>query len=343
MRNANAQGTGIGVENPASPGFDSLGDDFGGTASRGPDGWYSVDEAGDEDGNSALPQPSTSESSIALSTNAPTIWDGIIAQSWLLASLIALIAALGGIIAIMWLRRKQEVEATLEAPATVLTAGVRASMGDELEASQDERGQANPEIDPEPKPEPAAGPTSTAQPPVPPPAATQSSTTDAAPPIVPSLPLKIELALDIANASRSLMRLTVDFSLEVTNLAQEPVRDLSIAGELACAQEGTTSPAPVDNTAPIAKLERIAPQQSRRVKGTLQMPVQEITAINQNGRPVVIPLIHFRLGVLDQPPVKRSFVLGTPSASSVTRVHPLVLGGPPGSLPPLRAQLIKHP
>lgn len=357
VRNPNAQGAGIGVEDTAGPGFDSLGEDPGATAPRSADGWYSVDEAGAENAASAVPPASASQNAIPLSTSTPSLWDRLIAQTWLLVALVALIAAFGGIIAIVWLRRKRETEATLEAPATVLTAGVRASMGEEVEAPRNEWT--------EPKPQPAAAPTAPeaaptkaveplseqfAEPvaePVAEPLAEAGpeptvAATKAPPPIAPSAPPKVELALDIANASRSLMRLTVDFSLEIKNLSQHPLKDLSIAGELACAQEGAASPAPIDKSMPITTVERIAPQQSRRIKGTVQLPVSDITAISQNGRPVVIPLIHFRLDIPDQPTMTRSFVLGTPSATSPTRVHPLVLDGPPGSLPPLRAQLIKH-
>ena len=73
------------------------------------------------------------------------------------------------------------------------------------------------------------------------------------------------------------------------------------------------------------------------------MPVREIKPIAQSGKPVMIPLVHFTLEAAKQPAMDRSFVIGTPSATSITRVHPLLLEGPPGGLPPLRAQLIKHP
>lgn len=370
MRNSNAQGAGIGAQGTASPGFDSLGQERGGeelggeesgeTGPRSPEGWYSVDDAGEESATAAAPVlqngPQT-QGSIPLTTNTPGVWDRMITQSWLLASLIAIVAALGGIIAIVWLRRKQEAEASLEAPATVLTAGVRASMGEEVEKVTDEapapkaaakaapkapakpHGEAAPQASPAPS-YPPAPPNPDTKPIMNPPA--MGPALSGAPPITVGAPLQVDLALDIASASRSLMRLSVEFSLEITNLSPQAVKNLEISGELACAQEGATSPAPVDKTMPIAQVDRIAPKQSRRVKGTLQMPIQDITAIRQNGRPVVIPLIHFKLGVPDQTALKRTFVVGTPSVSSPTRVHPLMFEGPPGGLPPLRAQLINQ-
>jgi hypothetical protein len=40
--------------------------------------------------------------------------------------------------------------------------------------------------------------------------------------------------------------------------------------------------------------------------------------------------------------MNRTFVVGTPSETSQSRVHPLTLDGPPGGLPMLRAQMIKQ-
>ena len=158
----------------------------------------------------------------------------------------------------------------------------------------------------------------------------------------PTPPLDVALRLDIKSASRSLMRMSVEFTLEIANRTDHAVRDLNVAGELSTAREGAAGPAPVDKTKHLTKVDRIAPRQSRRVSGTLQLPMSEITAIRQNGNPVVIPLVHFRLGTANQPAIKRTFVVGTPSATSTTRVHPLLFDGPPGGLPPLRAQLIKQ-
>ena len=159
---------------------------------------------------------------------------------------------------------------------------------------------------------------------------------------IPTSPLHVDLTLDIKSASRSLMRMSVEFTLEIANRSDQSVRDLNLAGELSSAREGAAGPAPVDRTQHLTKVDRIAPHQSRRVSGTLQLPMSEVTAIRQNGNPVVIPLIHFRLGNANQPAIKRTFVVGTPSAMNQARVHPLLFDGPPGGLPPLRAQMIKQ-
>jgi len=371
--NPNPQGAGIAVEDPTGPGFESLGEETEGAATRSPDGSYSVDEAGSETVASSAAIAPPLENTATSTPRTASLWYRLSAQSELLMVLIALITALGGVVAVVLSRRKRENEETLEAQAAVLKAGVRASLGEDGEAAKGalpvaseptapikeavaiRKPEPEPELEMAPtiwpansaSPEPAAiaSVASTAVKTAPKPPAPASALVFSPTPSAPATsnePLKVDLALEITSASRSLMRLTLDFSLEITNRSTELIKNLNIAGELACAQEGSAGPAPVDKTKAITEAERIAPQQSRRVKGTLQLPIQEITTIKQNGRPVVIPLVHFRLGVPGRNPIKRTFVVGTPSASNPTRVHPLMLDGPPGSLARLRAQLIKQ-
>ncbi|MEO1221020.1 MAG: hypothetical protein AAFY42_06675 [Pseudomonadota bacterium] len=366
VRNANARGAGIGVDDSAAPGFESLDEEMEGTAPRSPDGWYSVDEAGSEAGATTASGPVPAP---PVSSGTSTIWERASSQAWLLATLLLLTLALAGIIRVIVLRRKQEADATLQAPASVLTAGIRASMKEEAttDASRtlgeefgedeaddevaDEAETTSPPVSSEPENEVKRDPSPVLSSPLPPPAnpspiaspspvaASPMATTTTA---VPAQPLQLDLSLDIISASRSLMRLSVEFSLEVVNRSDTPVKDLNIAGELSSAKKGATGPAAIDKTQGLTTIERIAPQQSRRVKGVLQLPVSELSTISQNGKPVLIPLIHLRLGTLEHPAIKRTFVLGTPSASSLTRVHPLLMDGPPGGLPRLRAQLIKQ-
>jgi outer membrane biosynthesis protein TonB len=424
VQNADARGAGIAVDEPVDPGFESLEGDPEALAPRSEDGWYNVDEAGSEGQSRSTAPASGAENATTSPSILTTIWERITAQSEAFLALIALMALLAAILVWVRIQRKRAELAITQAPSTAptLTAGIRASMGEETATSprndvplgeefgldeEDEvadqlaepetapdpapiadpepepapKPEPEPELEPEPEPdsvsesthqaEPEAGPEPEHKTPLvanaspapeapsatPTPALTQpekktrlspfaalkSATPSAsvAKPI-PTSPLDVDLTLDIKSASRSLMRMSVEFTLEIANRSDQAVRDLNIAGELSSAREGAAGPAPVDKTQHLTKVDRIAPQQSRRVSGTLQLPMSEVTAIRQNGNPVVIPLIHFRLGSANQPAIKRTFVVGTPSAMSNTRVHPLLFDGPPGGLPPLRAQLIKQ-
>lgn len=156
-------------------------------------------------------------------------------------------------------------------------------------------------------------------------------------------PARIDLELTIDEASRSVMRFTIEFTLEVFNRSDHALRDLTISAKLACAKRGSRNAAPVAGGQPIAEIERIGPQQSRRVSGRLQLPIDEITPISQGGKSVLIPLLHFTIASAGEPGIHRTFVVGTPSATSKTRVHPLLLEGPPGGFARLRAQAIHQP
>ena len=136
---------------------------------------------------------------------------------------------------------------------------------------------------------------------------------------------------------------TLDFRIELANRSDNALRDLSVSGALACAQDTAANAAPLANGTEFASIERIGPQQSHRISGQLQLPLNQVKAIQQGSKPLFIPLLHVGLIGGGKPVLNRSFVIGTPSATSQTRVHPLPLDGPPGGLPSLRAQLIKQP
>jgi len=156
-------------------------------------------------------------------------------------------------------------------------------------------------------------------------------------------PAKLDLSVEIANGTRSVMMFALDFRIDIVNRSDNAVRDLDVAAKLACAQSGAASTAPVEGAQPLAKIERIGPHQSHRITGQLQLPLNQVTAIRQGAKPLFIPLLHVTINGAGQQPILNSFVIGTPSMASQGRVHPLPLDGPPGGLPDLRAQLIKEP
>ncbi|MFU7527753.1 hypothetical protein ACM64M_04405 [Qipengyuania sp. ASV99] len=154
-------------------------------------------------------------------------------------------------------------------------------------------------------------------------------------------PARIDLTLEIISASRSVMMFTVEFRLDIANRSDAALRDLNVAAQLACAQRGAANAAPIAAGQPIAEIDRIGPYQSRRVTAQLRLPLTEVQSIRQGSRPLFIPLLHITLEGAGQPVTSRSYVIGTPSATSQSRVHPLPLDGPPGGLPGLRAHSIK--
>jgi hypothetical protein len=155
----------------------------------------------------------------------------------------------------------------------------------------------------------------------------------------PALP-RLDLALDIAGATRSVMTFTIRYRLTLANRSARAVNDLAVAVQLASAQHGAGNPPSVAPTQDATKIERIGPHQSRTINGEVQLPVTAIVPVMQGQTPLFIPLLHITLEGEGQSALTRSFVIGTPGTGAEGRVQPLLLTTPPGGLPPLKARAI---
>ncbi|MEM6908679.1 MAG: hypothetical protein AAF494_08365 [Pseudomonadota bacterium] len=157
----------------------------------------------------------------------------------------------------------------------------------------------------------------------------------------PDEPVRLELDLDIAGATRSVMMFTLDFRLTLSNRSDRAVRDLALSAKLVCAQRSGSTPEPTGGLAELEPVARIGPHQSRSVRGQLQLPLREVQAILQRNRPLFVPLLQVHATQGTEPPIEYSFVIGSPSASSQSRIHPIPLDTPPGSVQGLRARQVK--
>ncbi len=325
----------------------------------GPDGWYDVSPDG---GTGSAAQSSANRGNAApIGTNDR----GANASAPIRNSVyigLALMALLSAALAwLFWRRRKQDrVEPEADGPS--LAFGVHRVIAEtvpsvsekaaERDAAAVRKTAAAPT--PVPAPTPAPAPTPEQAPaPVTPPATPQPAPPASAPsaPIIPAAspstapdrdPARIDLGIEIVGGTRSLMMFSLDFRLDIANRSDFAVRALNITAQLACAQSGGAGIAPANPGQPISQIERIGPQQSQRVSGQLQLPLSAVKPLQQGSKPLFIPMLHITVQGDGFAPIHRSFVVGAPSASSQTRVHPLPLDGPPGGLPSLRAQLIKQ-
>ncbi len=341
-----ATGTEVPLGERVDPGFDSLDD----IDPVGPDEWYDVSRDGEAGtGSTASDTGAPPASSFVPGVPLDNTQNRIIAAAAALGMLLIIIIA-----AFVWWRRREA--GSDEIPNTVLTSGVRSVIpGSEAQTASDPvetppdppapAAEENGESEAEPPPEPLAdAPLADAQvEPEPAPVAVPEPKAKNRKGEEPFDPARIELELDIPIASRSVMMFSVEFSLEVANRSERALRDVNVAAKLSCARRGASNAAPVAGGQPIATIDRIGPQQCRRVTGQLQLPLAEVSAIRQGAKPLFIPLLHVTLEGKGLVAMNRSFVLGTPSAASSSRVHPLPLDGPPGSLPPMRAQALKDP
>lgn len=169
----------------------------------------------------------------------------------------------------------------------------------------------------------------------PPPApARAQALADAAPP-------RLDLALEIASATRSLMMFTLEYRLVIANRSERAVNDARVAVQLVCARASGGAGPSAGAAQALADAGRIGPHQARTVTGTVQLPLSAIAPLRQGQTPLFIPLAHVTLEGEGLPAQLRSFVIGTRSGSG--RVHPISLDVPPGGIPGLVAQAVAVP
>ncbi|MBV7264830.1 hypothetical protein [Erythrobacter ani] len=154
-------------------------------------------------------------------------------------------------------------------------------------------------------------------------------------------PLHIDLQLDIVRAQRSVMNFSVEYRIAICNRSDHAARDVSVGAVLTSAAKdsGLAAPAGVGRA---QKIERIGPHQSRTITGEAQLPLGQVQGFRQGKTPLFIPLLHVTIAAPDLPERTRTFVVGVPSSASQSRLHPIQLDTPPGSLSGLRAQEIKQ-
>jgi hypothetical protein len=157
-------------------------------------------------------------------------------------------------------------------------------------------------------------------------------------PALATEPSRIDLALEIISATRSVMMFSIEYHLTLSNRSDRAVRDLSISAQLASATRGTGNAPPIAGGQPVGMIERIGPHQTRSLSGQMQIPLADVRAILQGRKPLFIPLLHLTLEGAGQKTLTRSFVVGTPSAASQGRLHPIPLDTPPGGVPGLKAR-----
>ncbi|MCX9147091.1 hypothetical protein [Erythrobacter sp. WG] len=152
---------------------------------------------------------------------------------------------------------------------------------------------------------------------------------------------RLDLALEITGATRSLMRFTIGYRLTVANRSGRAVQDLKIAVQLACARAAGGSGPSAGAAQGLSDIARVGPHQAQGVTGEIQLPLSAIAPLRQGSTPLFIPLVHVTIEGAGQPALTRTFVVGPRSASG--RVHPITLDQPPGSIAGLVAQPVAPP
>ncbi|MEL6738821.1 MAG: hypothetical protein AAFO28_07825, partial [Pseudomonadota bacterium] len=109
------------------------------------------------------------------------------------------------------------------------------------------------------------------------------------------------------------------------------------------AQRGGSNAASFALGQSLGEIARIGPQQSHTLEVSLELPMVDVRMLRQGAVPVFIPLVHITLEGAGARARTSSFVIGTPSGSSRSRLHPIPLDTSPGAIKGLLANPVKPP
>ncbi|MFM7405039.1 MAG: hypothetical protein ACKO1N_13330 [Erythrobacter sp.] len=155
---------------------------------------------------------------------------------------------------------------------------------------------------------------------------------------------RLDLALEVTAATRSVMMFTLEYRLTIANRSDRAVNDARLAVQIACARANGASAANAPSAGAaqrLADVTRIGPNQIRSLTGTVQLPLSAIAPLRQGRTPLFVPLVHVTLAGEGLQALAKGFVLGTRSAGG--RVFPIPLNDPPGSIIGLVAQAVAVP
>lgn len=161
----------------------------------------------------------------------------------------------------------------------------------------------------------------------------------AAAPVAKPVQLKVEaikLTLSFANA-------TLDYRVSVLNRATSAMSGVSVSGDLVSAHGNL--PVEQQVAAPGQELpqqhvfDRIAPGQSVRYEGKIQLPLANVHAVRQGQMALLIPLLRLEVSDAKGEPTVRTFVIGQGEANG-GRVAPFRLDEGPRSWSPIAARAL---
>lgn len=152
---------------------------------------------------------------------------------------------------------------------------------------------------------------------------------------------RLDLALEITAATRSVMRFSLGYRLNIANRSDRAVLDVSVAVQLACARASGGSGPSAGAAQGLGTIARIGPQQTGSITGEVHLPLAAIQPLRQGTTPLFVPLVHVTVEGEGQRALTRTFVVGPRSASG--RVHPIALDQPPGGIAGLVAQIVALP
>jgi LPXTG-motif cell wall-anchored protein len=153
----------------------------------------------------------------------------------------------------------------------------------------------------------------------------------------------LDLKLEIEQLSRSMMMMSLKCRVTIANRSDKAARDITVSADMVSANRALPMEAQTaGETASLPSIgshERIGPHKTFSTAATLTLPIQQLAAFKQAGKPLCVPLVRVRLDAKGAEPMFRTFVVGiaaNPSLTASTKLQPVPLDGIPGSYPNVR-------
>ena len=153
----------------------------------------------------------------------------------------------------------------------------------------------------------------------------------------------IRLDADAIKLTRSMAFATLDYRVTLFNRAKSAARDMVLSADLVTAHGNASMESQVASADHSLDrrhtFERIAPGQTVRHEGKLQLPLGEARVIRQGNAPLMVPLLRVRLDREGDEPIVKTFVIGQGFPGG-GKLAPFRLDEGPRSYSPLGARAL---
>ena len=129
--------------------------------------------------------------------------------------------------------------------------------------------------------------------------------------------------------SRSLMNATFSYRLELMNLTNQPISEVSVKADLVTAhgqapisEQVASDDTELPDAAFVASIDGRA---THEVKGNFSLPVGSIRPITQRGATLYVPLLRLRVEGEDMDPITCTFVVGIKPPERGAKLQPFRL------------------
>ena len=130
----------------------------------------------------------------------------------------------------------------------------------------------------------------------------------------------LQVSLEPLRFSLTLMNATLTWRLELANRGATPLTGLTIGADMISAHASLSREeqlsGPRGDGAPVQRIERLEPGESRVIAGEFRLPFPQIVPIRQGNTALLLPLARFRVEGDGAGPVVRTFVVGQPGQGS---------------------------